>query len=102
MKFVKKNHWDTKNIFVYGQSNGARVALMLPSVVSDPSHIRGVLAEGMPTIGLPYKDAIVPTRLYYGKRIHGADVTTKISCGHEYGESPKFLLKTGFPSKMKM
>ena len=65
---LTRKDWDTKNIFVYGQSNGARVALMLPSVVSDPSHIRGVLAEGMPTIGLPYKDAIVPTRLYYGKK----------------------------------
>ena len=63
---LTRNDWDTKNIFVYGQSNGARVALMLPSVVSDPSHIRGVLAEGMPTIGLRYKDAIVPTRIYYG------------------------------------
>jgi dienelactone hydrolase len=65
---LTRKDWDTKNIFLYGHSNGARVALMLPSDVSDPSHIRGVLAEGMPTIGLPYKDAIVPTRLYYGKK----------------------------------
>ena len=65
---LTRKDWDTRNIFVYGQSNGGRVAINLPGFVTDASHIRGILAEGMSAGGLPNPDLKIPTRVYYGKQ----------------------------------
>jgi dienelactone hydrolase len=65
---LTRKDWDARNIFLYGQSNGGRVAITLPRFVSDASHIRGILAEGMSSSGLPSQDLKIPTRLYYGKQ----------------------------------
>lgn len=72
---ITRKDWDTRNIFIYGQSNGAMAAinlpneLSLPSELSDSKHIRGIIAEGMAATGLGRPDPLtVPTRLYYGKQ----------------------------------
>jgi dienelactone hydrolase len=66
---ISQKKWDTRNIFLYGQSNGAAAVLYLPSLVSDPSRIRGILSEGFSGIGygLPQK-LDIPTRFFYGQK----------------------------------
>lgn len=57
---------DTNNIYIYGISNGAAVALNLAAVV-DPKHVKAVFAEGAPPVGLGFpKDVRVPTYVVYG------------------------------------
>lgn len=58
---------DTRAIFLQGVSNGAAVVANLASVVS-PEHVRGVIPEGLPGIGIGLPDTVaVPVRLVFGK-----------------------------------
>ena len=58
---------DTNSIYFYGISNGATVVLNLAAITS-PEHVRGVFAEGAPSVGLGLPDTlVVPVRLIYGK-----------------------------------
>lgn len=58
---------DTDKIYFYGLSNGASAAVNIAAVV-DPSHVKGVFAEGTAGMGLGLPDALkVPVKLIYGK-----------------------------------
>lgn len=57
---------DTSSIYLQGVSNGAAVVVNLASVV-DPKHVRLVIAEGLPGMGIGLPDNLsVPVRLIYG------------------------------------
>lgn len=58
---------DTRQIYLFGVSNGAAVVANLAAVV-DPAHVRGVIAEGITPIGLGLPDRIrVPVQLVFGR-----------------------------------
>ncbi len=58
---------DARQIYLFGVSNGAAVVANLAAVV-DPTHVRGVIAEGITPIGLGLPDRIrVPVQLVFGR-----------------------------------
>ncbi|PIT72197.1 hypothetical protein [Limnohabitans sp. G3-2] len=58
---------DTRAIFLQGVSNGAAVVANLASVVN-PEHVRAVIPEGLPGMGIGLPDSVaVPVRLVFGK-----------------------------------
>lgn len=58
---------DSRQIYLFGVSNGAAVAANLAAIV-DPLHVRGVIAEGITPIGLGLPDEIcVPVMLAFGR-----------------------------------
>jgi dienelactone hydrolase len=58
---------DTRQIYLFGISNGAAVVANLAGAV-DPAHVRGVIAEGITPIGLGLPDEIrVPVLLAFGR-----------------------------------
>jgi len=62
-----RNDVDTRQIYLFGVSNGAAVVANLAAVV-DPAHVRGVIAEGITPIGLGLPDEIrVPVLLAFGR-----------------------------------
>ncbi len=64
---IQRTDIDTKRIYLFGISNGAAVVANLAGVV-DPTHVKGVIAEGITPIGLGLPDAIrVPVQLVFGK-----------------------------------
>lgn len=58
--------WDSSNIFLYGGSNGARVALYAGSEIKSNA-IRGIVAEAPAATGLPLGDYDIPTIIPFGK-----------------------------------
>lgn len=61
---------DTRKIFIQGLSNGGSVAINMAAAV-DATHVRGVIAEGAPSTGIGFPDAIrVPLLLVYGAADH--------------------------------
>jgi dienelactone hydrolase len=63
----RRNDVDTRQIYLFGVSNGAAVVANLAAVV-DPAHVRGVIAEGITPIGLGLPDEIrVPVLLAFGR-----------------------------------
>jgi dienelactone hydrolase len=61
-----EDRWDSRNIFLYGASNGARV--VLHSATELPNPIRGVIAEAPTANGYPIGDINIPTIIPFGKR----------------------------------
>lgn len=62
----KNTRVDTTKIFFQGLSNGAAVSINMAGAV-DPAHVRGVIAEGGPSVGIGFPDEIkVPMLLLYG------------------------------------
>jgi len=65
--WVTENFTGVDNIYVYGISNGATAAVNMAGV-KGLIKMRGVFAEGMPTLGLGLPDeTLYPVRLIYGK-----------------------------------
>jgi len=63
---VKSDKVDTSKIFIQGLSNGASVSINMAGAV-DSVHVRGVIAEGGPSMGIGFPDDIkVPLLLIYG------------------------------------
>ena len=63
---LQSNKVDTSRMFFQGLSNGAAVSINMAGAV-DPAHVRGVIAEGGPSAGIGFPDAIqVPLLLIYG------------------------------------
>ena len=63
---IKSDKVDTSKIFIQGLSNGAAVSINMAGAV-DSVHVRGVIAEGGPSAGIGFPDAIkVPLLLIYG------------------------------------
>jgi dienelactone hydrolase len=61
---------DTRKIFIQGLSNGGAVAINMAAAV-DAAHVRGVIAEGAPSTGIGFPDAIqVPLLMVYGAADH--------------------------------
>ena len=65
---LKRKDWDTKNVFLFGQSNGGRVVVAAQSALKPVDNIRGIIAEGMATGGMQLSKCIIPTFLAYGER----------------------------------
>lgn len=58
---------DTRRIYLFGISNGAAVVANLAAMV-DPTHVKGIIAEGITPIGLGLPaDIRVPLMLAFGK-----------------------------------
>jgi poly(3-hydroxybutyrate) depolymerase len=58
---------DTRSIYLQGVSNGAAVVANLASVV-DPDHVKAVIPEGLPGMGIGLPDTVaVPVRLMFGR-----------------------------------
>ena len=62
----KNDSWDNRNIFLYGGSNGARVALHSATELANIS-IRGVIAEAPAANGYSLGDINIPTIIPFGK-----------------------------------
>jgi len=70
---------DTRSIYLYGVSNGAKTVINMASVV-DPDRVKAIFAEGAPPVGLGLpKDVKVPVHLAYGSEDNfgGSSRTTK-------------------------
>ena len=64
---IQRTDIDTSRIYIFGISNGAAVAANLAGAV-DPTHVKGVIAEGVTPVGLGLPDEIrVPVMLAFGK-----------------------------------
>jgi dienelactone hydrolase len=64
---IQRKDIDTRQIYIFGISNGAAVAANLAAMV-DPQHVRGVIAEGITPVGLglPHQTR-VPLMLAFGR-----------------------------------
>ena len=63
---IQQEKVDATRIFVQGLSNGGSVAINLAGAVT-PAHVRGVIAEGSPSAGIGFPDALkVPLLMVYG------------------------------------
>jgi dienelactone hydrolase len=59
---------DTERIYIYGHSNGARVALVMAGKV-DPKNVRLIFAEGPAHCCVAYPDSLtVPVKLMFGDK----------------------------------
>lgn len=57
---------DTSRIFIQGHSNGGSVAINM-AAAADPSHVKGVVAEAGPSMGIGFPDSLrVPLLMVYG------------------------------------
>ena len=65
---LDSDDFDTKNIFLYGQSNGGMAVVNALECVSGDDKIRAIIAEGMAAGGLGKPNLKVPVRLYYGNQ----------------------------------
>ena len=63
---AKKDDWDNRNIFLYGGSNGGRVALYAGSEIAN-DHIRGIISEAPAATGFTLGDYDIPTIIPFGK-----------------------------------
>ena len=64
---IQRQDIDTRNIYIFGISNGAAVAANLAAMV-DPEHVRGVIAEGVTPVGLGLPNQTrVPLMLAFGR-----------------------------------
>lgn len=64
---IQRTDIDTRRIYLVGISNGAAVVANLVAVV-DPTHVKGVISEGVTPIGLGFPDEIrVPVQLVFGE-----------------------------------
>jgi len=59
--------WDSRNVFLYGASNGARVVLHAATELAGES-IRGVIAEAPAANGYAIGDIAVPTMIAFGSK----------------------------------
>ncbi len=57
--------WDSRNVFLYGGSNGARVVLYAGSKIEN-ENIRGIVAEAPAGSGFALGDSTVPTIIPFG------------------------------------
>ena len=65
---LQRSDWDSERIFLYGQSNGGRAVLCFPSLIKEPSRIKGILSEAPAGTGCPLPDDLeIPTRIFYGE-----------------------------------
>ncbi|MEO1245254.1 MAG: hypothetical protein AAFX56_06160 [Pseudomonadota bacterium] len=64
---AESDRWDNRNIFLYGASNGARVALHGASELAGHP-IKGVIAEAPAANGYPVGDIVVPTIIPFGSK----------------------------------
>ncbi len=64
---LKRTDIDNNQIYFHGLSNGGAVLFNIAGAVS-PIHVKGIFAEGGPSVGLGLPDNLnVPLRLIYGK-----------------------------------
>lgn len=63
---VARSDWDGQNTFLYGTSNGGRVALYAGSLLKLDG-IQGIVAEAPAATGLPLGDYAIPTIVIFGK-----------------------------------
>ena len=57
---------DTSRIFIQGHSNGGSVAINM-AAAADPAHVRGIVAEAGPSMGIGFPDSVrVPLLMVYG------------------------------------
>lgn len=61
----KNGPWDTKNVFLYGASNGGRVVLYAGSALKNTT-IRGIISEAPAATGYPLGDYDIPTIIPFG------------------------------------
>ena len=61
----KNGPWDTKNIFLYGASNGGRIVLYAGSALQD-TKIRGIISEAPAATGYTLGDYDIPTIIPFG------------------------------------
>lgn len=91
---AQDSRWDKRNIFLYGASNGARVALHAASEFVD-FQIRGVIAEAPAANGYPLGDIKIPTIIVFGKLDNWAGRSeTDYIWKRTYPNSPVSLEKT--------
>lgn len=65
--WIAENYPNAEDVYLYGISNGATTAVNI-AAIEGLNKIKGVLAEGMPTLGLGLPNEIFyPVRLIYGK-----------------------------------
>jgi dienelactone hydrolase len=63
---IRQEKIDASRIFVQGLSNGGSVSINLAGAV-DPAHVKGVIAEGSPSAGIGFPNALkVPLLMLYG------------------------------------
>jgi hypothetical protein len=63
---IRHEKIDASRIFVQGLSNGGSVSINLAGAV-DPAHVKGVIAEGSPSAGIGFPNALkVPLLMVYG------------------------------------
>ena len=60
------DRWDSRNIFLYGGSNGGRVVLYAGSELNN-DRIRGIISEAPAATGFPLGDYDIPTIVPFGK-----------------------------------
>lgn len=64
---ITRSDIDTNRIYIFGISNGAAVVANLAAVV-DPSHVKGIISEGVTPIGMGLPNEIkVPMLLAFGR-----------------------------------
>ncbi len=61
-----RDDWDGKNLFLYGTSNGGRVALYAGSQLA-VDRVRGIISEAPAATGLPLGDYEIPSIILFGK-----------------------------------
>ena len=94
---LKRRDWDTKNIFLFGHSNGGRVVVAVQSAFKSIDNIRGIIAEGMATGGMPLSKCLIPTFLAYGERDNWGSFRVD---RRMYERPQKFI--AGFPNSTKL
>ncbi|MGB5817909.1 MAG: hypothetical protein WBG90_00395 [Saonia sp.] len=63
---AKDDRWDNQNIFLYGASNGGRIALYAGSTLTN-DYIKGIISEAPAATGYPLGDFNIPTIIPFGK-----------------------------------
>ncbi|MEM1189601.1 MAG: hypothetical protein AAGI72_13800 [Pseudomonadota bacterium] len=63
---IHSDAWDSRNIFLYGGSNGGRVVLFAGSEISN-ENIRGIVSEAPAATGFTLRDYSTPTLVPFGK-----------------------------------
>ncbi|MEO1078043.1 MAG: hypothetical protein AAFY29_00700 [Pseudomonadota bacterium] len=63
---IHSDEWDSRNIFLYGGSNGGRVVLFAGSAIHN-ENIRGIISEAPAATGFTLGDYDTPTLVPFGK-----------------------------------
>jgi len=79
---AKNDSWDSRNIFLYGASNGARVVLHSATEL-EQGPVRGVIAEAPSANGYAIGDISIPAIIAFGKKDSGLDDPKRITYGLE-------------------